>query len=68
MQHNENSVELLRVKLETRRKGCYSLAAKTFDALLPEDRSIKYRTVFRRALEQGFPTYLLLRITYGLIL
>ena len=42
-------MKLPKVKLETGRKRCYLIAAKTFNALLPEVRSVKYRTVFRKA-------------------
>ena len=50
--NNLNSVKLPKVKIETGRKGFYFLAAKAFNALPPEVRSMKYRTVFRKALEE----------------
>ena len=42
--NNLNSVKMPKVKLETGRKGFYFLAAKAFNSLPPELRSIKYRT------------------------
>ena len=50
--NNLNSVKLPKVKIETGRKGFYFLAAKAFNALPPEVGSMKYRTVFRKALEE----------------
>ena len=42
--NNLNSVKLPKVKPETGRKGFYFLAAKAFNALPAEVRSIQYRT------------------------
>ena len=50
--NNQKSVKLPKVKLETGRKGFYFLAAKMFNALPPEVRSVEYRTMFRKALEE----------------
>ena len=50
--NNLNSVKLPKVKLETGRKSFHFLAAKEFNALPSEVRSIKYRTLFRNALEE----------------
>ena len=50
--NNLKSVKLPKVKLETGSKGFYYLAAKAFNALPSEIRSIKYRTLFRNALEE----------------
>ena len=50
--NNENSVKLPKVKLETGRKSFYFLAAKTFNSLPSEVRTLKYRTVFRKAIEE----------------
>ena len=50
--NNENSVKLPKVKLEAGRKSFYFLAAKTFNSLPSEVRTLKYRTVFRKAIEE----------------
>ena len=50
--NNLNSVKLPKAKLETGRKGFYFLAAKALNALPAEVRSMEYRTVFRKALEE----------------
>ena len=50
--NNQKSVKLPKVKIEAGCKGYYFLAAKTFNALPPELMSVKYRTVFRKALEE----------------
>ena len=50
--NNLNSVKLPKEKLETGRKGFYFLAAKAFNALPSEVGCIKYRNLFRNALEE----------------
>ena len=51
-QNNKISVQLPKVKLETGQKGFYFLGAKEFNGLPPEIRTIKFRTVFRKALDE----------------
>ena len=43
--YNQISLKLLKVKLETGRKGVYFLGAKIFNELPPEVRAVKYRTI-----------------------
>eukprot|EP00112_Aurelia_sp_Birch-Aquarium-sp1_P011656 Seg245.6 transcript_id=Seg245.6/GoldUCD/mRNA.D3Y31 product="hypothetical protein" protein_id=Seg245.6/GoldUCD/D3Y31 len=50
--NNQKLVKLPKVKLETGLKGFYFLAAKTFNVLPPEVRSVRYKKVFRKALEE----------------
>ena len=52
IRNNLDSVKLPKEKLETGRKGFHFLAAKAFNALPSEIRSIKYRALFRNALEE----------------
>ena len=47
-------MKLPKVKLETGRKSFYFLGAKEFNGIRPEIRPIKYRTVFRKALDEHF--------------
>ena len=54
MQHETIRFQLPKVKLETGRKGFYFLGAKEFNGLPPEIRTIKFRTVFRKALDEHF--------------
>ena len=49
--NNHNSAKLPKAKLETGRKHFYFIAARTFDALPTEVRTVKYRAFFRKALE-----------------
>ena len=51
---NYISVKLPKVKLEAGRKGFYFLGAKVFNALPPEVKTIKFKTVFRKALDEHF--------------
>ena len=52
--NNQISVTLPKVKLETGRKGLYFLGAKKFNGLPSEIRTIKFRTVNRKALDEHF--------------
>ena len=53
-QMNQNSMKLPKVKLQTGRKGFYLIAAKHLMHYPPEARTIKYKTVFRKSLEEHF--------------
>ena len=50
--NNQNTVKLPKVKLETGSRSFYFLAAKTFHTLPSKIRTLKYRTVFRKAIEK----------------
>ena len=52
--NNKILVKLPKVKLETRRKRFYFLGAKVLNALSPEVRIIRFRTVFKKALDEHF--------------
>ena len=51
---NSISVKLPKVKLETGRKGFYFLGVKVFNAPPPEVMTIKFKTIFRKALDEHF--------------
>ena len=51
-QNNKISMKLPEIELETGQKGFCFLGAKVCNGLLPEVRTIKFRTVFRKALDK----------------
>ena len=51
---NKISVKFPELKLETGRKGFYFLGAKKFNGLPSEIRTVKFGTVFRKALDEHF--------------